>query len=304
MKPSLADTLARLILSELRGTKAQREWAQAEIAQHGAVLLERFCAALREESPSGRAAAAEALGRTGDARAIRPLLAALRDPQEWVRWAAATALGSLGKPAIPVLSEALHDPSPTVRSLAAMALGQTGEPDAVEPLREALGDAAWPVRQAAIQALERLGASQAVPDLCRAIADPHLRVRVAAAQALGRVGDVRALDSLGQAAQSADWELRCAAAESFKHLLTRLVPNPQAEALASLRRLDRRGLDPDLRRAVRQAIQRLQAWLQETEGHIPARALSRSADTPKPLPGPASLSPAQPDEEGGERVIW
>jgi len=302
MSPSPVDTLAQLILSELRGTRAQREWAQAEIAQHGPVLFERFCAALRAEPPTRRAAAAEALGLVGDAQAVALLLEALRDPHEWVRWTAATALGLLGGPAVPALSEALRDPSPHVRSLAAMALGQTGESGAAERLREALADGAWPVRQAAVQALERLGASQSVPDLCRALGDPHVRVRGAAAQALGRVGDVRALDSLGRAAQSADWELRWAAAESFKHLLTRLAQNPQAAALASLRRLDRRGLDPDLRRAVRQAMRRIQAWLQETEGHIPARALSRSADAPDPSPGPASLSPIRPDGEGAEEV--
>ncbi len=43
--------------------------------------------------------AAEALGKIGDARAVEPLIAALKDSDEDVRQAAAEARGRLGAPA-------------------------------------------------------------------------------------------------------------------------------------------------------------------------------------------------------------
>lgn len=284
------ETLAGLITSELRGTKEQREWAVAAIAEHGAELMDGFCRALREEVPSARAAAAEALGCTGEPRAIGPLLETLHDPQEWVRWTAAMALGKLGGAAVAGLEQALQEADPRVRFLAAQALGQTGEPGAIAPLRKALEDVFWGVRQAAVEALVQLGAVQALPDLCRALEDTHVQVRWAAAKALGRIGGVEALEPLGRATADQDFSFRWAAIHALRSLLGRLIQHPQREALVPLQRLDRSGLSRDLRQEVRQALRRLEAWLQETEGHIPAGALSRSTGREESAPGPASLS--------------
>ena len=54
-----------------------------------------------------RSAAADALGRLGDATAIQPLVQALRD--KFVRWEAAMALERIGEPAIGPLSQTVSD---------------------------------------------------------------------------------------------------------------------------------------------------------------------------------------------------
>ena len=102
--------------------------------------------------------AAEALGRIGDARAVKPLSAALNDTDSLVRRAAAEALGRIGDArAVEPLSAALKDTDNGVRYHAAEALGQIGDPRAVEPLSAALKDTDSGVRYRAVEALDRLG---------------------------------------------------------------------------------------------------------------------------------------------------
>ena len=78
--------------------------------------------------------AAEALGQIGDARAVGPLIAALRDDISSVRQAAAEALGQIGDTsAVEPLIAALRAASLGVRRAAADALGQIGDRRALEP---------------------------------------------------------------------------------------------------------------------------------------------------------------------------
>lgn len=66
-----------------------------------------FIAMLDEDDPSRRWKSIEALGRTGDTRAVDPLIRALEDEDWRVRQKAAWALGFLGDPrAIPALRRA------------------------------------------------------------------------------------------------------------------------------------------------------------------------------------------------------
>ena len=70
-----------------------------------------------------RIAAAVSLGRLNDQRAIKPLLAALKDPNRVVRAVAATALGKLGDPgALPLLQRATKDHDNMVRKRAVEAI--------------------------------------------------------------------------------------------------------------------------------------------------------------------------------------
>src|SRR5437870_3661188 len=68
------------------------------------------------------------LGRSRDERALAPLLEALTSGSPYMRAAAASGLGFLGRPeAIPHLTNAfLKDPGLYVRSDAALALGRLG----------------------------------------------------------------------------------------------------------------------------------------------------------------------------------
>ena len=154
-----------------------------------------------------REAAAKALGEIGDARAIEPLIDALKDESEYVRSAAAEALDKLG-----------WQPDTEERKAAYWAAKQEwdkcveiGAP-AVEPLIIALKD--WRVREAAAEALGKIGAP-AVEPLIDALRDKSEDVRKAAAEALGEIGDVRAVEPLIAALKDKDDDVREAAAEAL-----------------------------------------------------------------------------------------
>lgn len=155
----------------------------------------------------GRSAAAEALGRIGDTRAVEPLLTLLGDRGTSVRQAAAEALGRLGDTrAVQPLVSALADHHGDVRTAAAEALRQLGwRPEgtagaaywvsthqwdeavrvaAVEPLVMALQDHTRSVREHAAAALGTIGDARAIAPLAAALGDPDLNVAKAAARAL------------------------------------------------------------------------------------------------------------------------
>ena len=82
-----------------------------------------------QKDNSVRTAAAEALGKIGDVRAVDPIIAALRDPKWTVSANAAEALGRIGDPrAVGPLKAALKDGSRDVRQAAAVALAQIEKP--------------------------------------------------------------------------------------------------------------------------------------------------------------------------------
>ena len=80
-----------------------------------------------------RSAAATALGLTGDARAVDPLIAALSDPEPSVVWEAARALGLIrdGAATGPLFACLTHAKQ-EVRCDAATALGRIGDPSALD----------------------------------------------------------------------------------------------------------------------------------------------------------------------------
>jgi len=154
------------------------------LAGEGPVGFQSLVDALADAHPGDRGGAARALGGTGRTDAAGPLLDRLsRDPEEEVRGAAADALGRLADPrAVPHLVRTLHDPSPRVRQTAARALTALGwrpstEEETVAHL-VASGD--W-------AALARLG-GVAVPGLVAVIGDDSFAVRRGASRALLEIG--------------------------------------------------------------------------------------------------------------------
>ena len=115
--------------------------------------------ALKDQDWHVRQAAAVALGRIGDARAVEPLTAALKDKNSAV----------------------------VMRSAAAAALGRIGDARAVEPPTAAVNDKAWHVQEAARSALRRIGES-AVEPLSAPPKDKDADARRRAADALGKMG--------------------------------------------------------------------------------------------------------------------
>jgi len=106
--------------------------------------------------------AANMLGRSHDARAIRPLLDALLDPSGKVRGGSAYHLGDFHNPrAVEPLIKCLGDPDPYVRMAAAKSLGELGNPAAVDPLIRQLKDSDMMAAMAAAIGLGNLGDSRA-----------------------------------------------------------------------------------------------------------------------------------------------
>jgi hypothetical protein len=82
---------------------------QARLA-HAEDRIAELTRTLSSSSEKARLAAAAALGKLGDRRAMKPLVTALRDPSPQIRAVAAAALGQLGhKAALPALKGAAED---------------------------------------------------------------------------------------------------------------------------------------------------------------------------------------------------
>ena len=193
--------------------------------------------ALADPDPRRREEALARLGDLGPATpaTIQALVAALGDEDLYLRGAAALALGRIGAPAVPALTQALQGPSSDVRWSAAISLGRVGSPAlaALPALTKALADASEHVRQAAAVALGGLGqpARSAAPELTRLLSDRDEAVRAAAALAL------RQVDPAGRASQLTPKALAATLDELVPALMAELHVPGVAIALIQDRRL-------------------------------------------------------------------
>lgn len=227
---------------------AAQKWARA--AKLGAPAVQPLIAVLNTDYDDAHAlsAAAGALVKIG-APAVKPLVAVLKGSDSWVlaRSTAAKALGGIGRArAVPPLVAALKDSDDGVRQRAAEALGEIGDARAVEPLVVALKDSDYRVcsaaaralvkigppsvkaliavlkyndsyvRQQTVEALGEIGDARAVPPLLAALKDSDGGVRWVVAEALGKIGDARAVEPLVSALKDSDHEVRWAAASALK----------------------------------------------------------------------------------------
>ena len=130
-----------------------------EAAVHGAEAVEMLANALSDQTAPRRHAAAAALGKTADVRAVRPLETALSDEDSHVRVAAVEALSVLGHAqSSNALLNLLNDPDHLVRAATIEALGRMGDPRIVEHIGNSLiRDPSWDVRKLAV---ERAGPHQ------------------------------------------------------------------------------------------------------------------------------------------------
>jgi HEAT repeat protein len=102
-------------------------------------------------------AAVQALGESGDSRAVDPLINVLKDTPG-LRQVTAYALGNLGDlRALDALCGALRDPDSYVSKAAISSLMRLGDSRSVEPLIGALGHASPIVRKEAAEALAKFG---------------------------------------------------------------------------------------------------------------------------------------------------
>jgi HEAT repeat protein len=182
-----------------------------------------------------RLRAAEALTGRGSA-AVPELRKALKDTNDQVRIAAATALGRIGpeaKASIPSLIEALDDKHRYVRAEAAKALSRMGDAAdaAVRPLFQVMVDEDIGVRHNAAEALARIG-PVAFPSLIERLKHEDKQVRMEAAYGLGVTGGDATDDvclALADALKDPDRDVRQLAAESLGKI--GLIAKPAFSAL-------------------------------------------------------------------------
>jgi HEAT repeat protein len=157
-----------------------------------------------------REAAAAALGKMGDKRAVEPLSEALKDVDAGVRRAAADALGELNEPySEEPLIGALIDHDGNVRLAAAEALEKFEHPD-------------WKrIIQGNEEDFTRIGESEnpkAFELLVQALDGGDKNVEIAAAKALGMRKDRRAAGPMIKMLKSCDSKKCFAAAEALGEL--------------------------------------------------------------------------------------
>jgi HEAT repeat protein len=136
-----------------------------------------------------RLAAVRGLALYGTNAPVEPLVHALHDPDRQVAAEAATALGAIGRPAVPPLIRASADTDDYVRSMACYALSIMHPPsaEAIPALIVRLGDARPYIRDQAIYALTLQGPT-ALPALRSSMGDPDPHVRSNALVTLQKIG--------------------------------------------------------------------------------------------------------------------
>jgi HEAT repeat protein len=209
--------------------------AARALVEIGTPAVEPLVAALQD--PEARPAAIKALGEIGDARALEPLLAVMKEGDRRLRKDTAAVLDKLGwqpdesvagaaywvvkrewdkcveigTPAVEPLVAALADGDEDVREAASKALAKIGEP-AVEPLVAALKHEHWSAREAAANALGGIADARALEPLVETLQDESRSVRWSAARALGKIGDAWAVKPLIAALKDEDSDVRRGAA--------------------------------------------------------------------------------------------
>jgi hypothetical protein len=111
--------------------------------------------------------------------AVPRLVTLLSDTDEWVRMAAACALGELrNSTAVPKLIATLSDSDSHVRELAVWALSELKDDRAVTALCSVLlSDARVEVRRGAAEALGEIRSAEALPSLKQALNDPDVNAK-------------------------------------------------------------------------------------------------------------------------------
>ena len=153
--PPLESVLGRIGSRSLRSRRLIDLFESLPSDRSGELLA----TALKQDgSPFARAAAIEALSRSGDYSFLNELEDLARDPSPEVAASALRALGRSGHPAAAgTVLASLGSADWEVRREAAEAAGRIGIHAAVQPLTSLLGDGEWAVRYAAGKSLKEIG---------------------------------------------------------------------------------------------------------------------------------------------------
>jgi HEAT repeat protein len=188
-----------------------------------------------------RAMAIRALGQAAQSdEGLRALLVATKDPDAWVRYYAAQALGRLGAvDALSALSGLLNDPAAQVRISAVEALSHLPSPQAFEAMERAATSDETDLRRAAVLGFGTLKRAEALPILLAALGSEDPATRLVAASALGHFDTSAAVAALGRAAKDEDESVRLTALGLLAEIRSREATMCLIGLLPECRNLDR-----------------------------------------------------------------
>ncbi|MEJ5185587.1 MAG: HEAT repeat domain-containing protein, partial [Candidatus Geothermincolales bacterium] len=180
----------RPLVQALKDEEGEVRWKAAwALEKMGRQVLDSLLDAFAVEEGEAKSKIAMVLGSIGDVRAVRPLVQALGDLDESVRFGARWALQKLGGAVVRSLVKTLEEEDdPQARADAAVALGVIGDSSAVPSLVAALSDHDERVREAAERALVEIGDKKAIPSLESLLKTSDERVREHAHRVLAGLG--------------------------------------------------------------------------------------------------------------------
>ena len=178
------------------------------------VAVKALHAAMRDDDPDVRVAAATAYVRLDGHRAAPALLRMLGKEEARVAERLSDLVSLLGPAAGPAVLERIRDGERTPRMLRVLAA--CGNPVLAQPaMVEALAAPDSMVRVEAARGLTRGATTLAVPALLAALGDPHEEVRAYAATALGQIGVPQVVPALVALLDDARWSVRQRAAAAL-----------------------------------------------------------------------------------------
>lgn len=219
-------------LTRLLGKSGARGEVLEALVRHGPGVTELLIEQLGSEELEVRKAAAVALGRIGDARAVPALVELLEEDTEVVI-AVADALAKIGDPrAFESLLARVGDPVAAVRQSVVGALNSLGSPEMPARVLPLLSDADPNVRESAVKIAGYFGYAECANLLLERCLDEDERVRRAAVEHLPYLEDERAMPALVRALRHDTPKVRAAAAGAMAQAEGEEVPTYLMEALA------------------------------------------------------------------------
>ncbi len=165
----------------------------------------------------------EDLGKLGDVRAIKPLIAALNDKDTLVRWNAIQALARFGAESVSPLLFALETDDRFARRNIVQALGEVGGEETIDRLIRMLmfDESDKNVLIEIIRALQKLRADRAVEPLITVLKMNDWEMKWRAIHTLGQLGDTGAIEALLEVMNDDDPDIRWAASIAVENIKKR-----------------------------------------------------------------------------------
>jgi HEAT repeat protein/predicted MPP superfamily phosphohydrolase/energy-coupling factor transporter ATP-binding protein EcfA2 len=171
---------------------------------------------LRDEYVDVRRAAAEALGKIGNAKDIKLLEPLLKDENKSVQRASLEAFGKIGTAKdIPLLKSLIMVVDSGLKDVAIATMGKIITSREIFLLESLLMDINIDVCIAAIKALGEIGTSDHIPLLKPLINNKDQRIRFEVAEVLGKIGTNKHIPLLEPLLSDEDWFVSYAAAEAL-----------------------------------------------------------------------------------------